>query len=234
LNRRSSLRRAAPLGALALGLIALGGCGGGSGSTSSTTAAQAPARTATSESSPSGGQSGGSSGGAETSANRSAKESASSNGSGASESSSNQPSKQTPEASIEGYGSAAQGATKSQIANTALAFFRAMAAHDYAKLCAGILASNRASLQSFLKAEHKEAGGCPAALSTLLVHPGPEASKAAHGTVTGVRIKGDTAFVLFRPKGGVPSYFVLKREGGAWKAISLAPGTPLNPTAGAP
>jgi hypothetical protein len=107
-----------------------------------------------------------------------------------------------------------------------------MASSDYARICTGLLHSNREQLQAFLKAKHQQ-GGCPAILKTLI--PSSEtavARKAAAGAVTSVRVKGDTAFVIFRPKGGKPSYFVLRREGGTWKAISLVPGTPLNPLAG--
>lgn len=105
-----------------------------------------------------------------------------------------------------------------------------MASSDYAKLCNGLLRSNREQLQVFLKAKHQH-GGCPTVLKTLI--PPSEtavARKAAKGAITGVRIKGDTAFVLFRPSGGPASYFVMKRENGEWKAISLAPGAPLNPS----
>jgi hypothetical protein len=133
--------------------------------------------------------------------------------------------------SIEGYGAAAQGAEKAEVAKAAFSFFAAMAASEYPDLCAGLAASNREQLQAFTKAKRQK-GGCPAVLKTLISNRGaPEARKAAAGTLTAVRVKGSTAFVLFRPQGGVPSYFVLKREGGAWRAIGLAPGTPLSPTA---
>ncbi len=129
--------------------------------------------------------------------------------------------------SIQTYGSSAPSALKGSLAATAFSFFRAMAASDYAKVCAGLAASNRKGLEAFLKAKHQR-GGCPAILKTLISTRGvPEARKAAAGKLTSVRVKGDTAFVLFQPKGGPPSYFVMKRERGAWKAISLAPGTPL-------
>ena len=107
-----------------------------------------------------------------------------------------------------------------------------MAASDYAKVCDGLSASNRKELQAFTKAKPK-LSGCPSVLKTLISTRGvPEALKAAAGTLTAVRVKGDTAFVIFRPKGGKTSYFVMKREGGAWKAIGLSTGTPLNPLAG--
>jgi hypothetical protein len=141
-------------------------------------------------------------------------------------------SSETPENSIKDYGTAASSVLKGTLAATAFSFFKAMAASDYAKICAGLSASNRAQLEAFDKAKHEKLA-CPALLKMLIGTRGaPEARKAAAGALTSVRVKGSTAFVIFKPKGGAPSYFVLKREGSAWKAISLAPGSPLNPTAG--
>jgi hypothetical protein len=142
------------------------------------------------------------------------------------------PSSQTPENSIKTYGSAASAAQKSALAATAFSFFRAMAASNYAGICAAVSASNRKELEAFDKAKHEKLG-CPALLKKLISTRGaPEARKAAAGKLISVRVKGPTAFVIFKPKGGVPSYFVLKREGSAWRAISLEPGAPLNPVAG--
>jgi hypothetical protein len=141
-------------------------------------------------------------------------------------------SSQTPENSIKGYGSAAGSGEKAAISATAFSFFKAIAASDYAKLCDLLSASNRTQLQAFDKVKQKKLG-CPVLLKELISTRGaPEARRAAAGKLISVRVKGSTAFVIFKPKGGVPSYFVLKREGSAWKAISLAPGSPLNPTAG--
>jgi hypothetical protein len=101
---------------------------------------------------------------------------------------------------------------------------------DYARVCADLTAANRKQLQSF-GAGKGGSGGCTAALKALLDPAvAAEARKAADAAVTSVRIKGGTAFVLFTPKGGMRSYFVMKEEGGGWKAIGLAPATPVNPT----
>ena len=138
-------------------------------------------------------------------------------------------SSQTPENSIKDYGSAASSAEKAALASAAFSFFKAMAASDYQKICTDISASNRKEMAAFSKAKPK-LNSCPAVLKTLIGTRGvPEAKKAAAGRLISVRVKGPTAFVIFAPKGGKPSYFVLKREAGAWKAISLAPGSPLNP-----
>ena len=212
------------LTALALaGVIALAaaGCGSSSSSSTSTAATASPATTATqgSASTPSTTtQSGGATTPTQTTT-----------GGGGSSSSG---SSETPESSIENYGTAASSALKGTLAATAFSFFKAMATSDYAKICAGLSASNVQELQAFLRAKHQNEGGCVRVLRTVVPRVSAEARKAAAGTLTSVRVKGDTAFVIFKPKGGKASYFVLKREGSAWKAISLAPGTPLNPVAG--
>jgi hypothetical protein len=67
-------------------------------------------------------------------------------------------------------------------------------------------------------------------LGTLLTSASSsEAKKAAAATVSRVRINDGTAFVLFQPRGGKPSYFVMKEEDGAWKATSISVGAPLHP-----
>ena len=140
------------------------------------------------------------------------------------------PKESSPGSSITGYGTAAGGSARAAVLAAAHSFFTAMAGGDHARLCAGLTAVNREQVAAFTKGKHP--GGCAAALKALLVPAAAtEARKAAAAAVTSVRIKGGTAFVLFRPKGGVPSYFVMKEEGGAWKAIGLAPGTPIDPTA---
>lgn len=128
--------------------------------------------------------------------------------------------------SIQTYGSAATGADKTALAGAAFSFFRALAAGDYTKVCAGLLSADRQQFQA-VKIKNGQ-GGCATDLKRLVPPTAAaEARKAASGTLSSVRIKGDTAFVLFRPAGGKPSYFVMKREGGSWKALSVAPGTPL-------
>ncbi|HVC06925.1 MAG TPA: hypothetical protein VND98_04995 [Solirubrobacterales bacterium] len=141
-------------------------------------------------------------------------------------------SSQTPEKSIKTYGSAASTGEAATISAGAFSFFRAMASSDYAKLCQSLPASNRKQMQAFVKAK-KQNGSCPAILKTLIATRGvPAARKAAAGRLISVRVKGTTAFVIFKPRNGGPSYFVMRREGSAWKASSLEPGTPLNPLAG--
>ncbi|HVC05965.1 MAG TPA: hypothetical protein VND98_00030 [Solirubrobacterales bacterium] len=197
----------------ALALLAAG-CGSGSSSTT-TTSTTAPSATTPPTTTPT----------QTTTTNGSSSEQSTQSTPGGSSSS------QTPENSIKTYGSAASAAEKAAISATAFSFFKAMATSNYAKLCTGLSASNKKELEAFDKVKHKKLA-CSALLKELISTRGaPEARKAATGKLISVRVKGPTAFVIFKPTGGTTSYFVLKREGSAWKAISLAPGSPLNPVA---
>lgn len=199
-----------PATAAALAVI-VAGCG----SSSSSTTATAPQGTTATQSAPSTPSQAATTTGSNSENNRQ----------GSSEETSSSP--MTPENSIKTYGWPAASALKGALAATAFSFLKAIAHSDYPKLCAGLSASNRKELETFDKGNHK-VDGCPAILKTLIAGRGvSEARKAAAGKLISVRVKGDTSFVLFSPKGGKPSYFVLRREGSAWKAISLAPGTPL-------
>lgn len=128
------------------------------------------------------------------------------------------------------YGFAAAPAERSAVSAAAVGFFAALASHNYATVCAGLGAGMRAQLQGFLKLKHVQGNGCSGVLEKLLVSPriSATAGRAAKAAVSSVRIKGTTAFVLFRPAGGPRSFFVMKREKGAWKATSLVPGIPLS------
>jgi hypothetical protein len=113
-------------------------------------------------------------------------------------------------------------------------FLRAMANDDYAAICAGISASNRAGLEQLTKLKKEAGTDCPSLLKTLLVGPNSEARKAAEGTVYQVRVEGENAFILFTPLGGTASYFVMKRDPDGWKSTSLGVGTPFDPSSQLP
>jgi hypothetical protein len=137
------------------------------------------------------------------------------------------------DSSIQRYGGAAEGSEKAAVIAGAHGFLAAMASADYAGMCAHLAAGNRRELEAFGEGQSSSSAGCAAALKTLL-SPGvaKEARAAAAAPITSVRIKGDTAFAIFTPKGGPASFLVVKREGDSWKSISVTPGTPLEPTAG--
>jgi hypothetical protein len=109
-------------------------------------------------------------------------------------------------------------------------FLHALGAHDYAGVCAGLAASNLKQLAQIRQYQHQGPASCGSQLNTFLTTAAAAEAKAAlAGQISKVRIGKGNAFVLFRPQGGKVSYFVMKEEGGAWKATSLAPGTPLYP-----
>jgi hypothetical protein len=131
--------------------------------------------------------------------------------------------------SIQEYGSEAGGSENEEVVAAMRSFFSAMAAPHYTEVCAGIGAAYRESLARLAKLKHT-GSSCASLLGTLLTaSAASEAKKAAGATVSRVRVKDGTAFVLFRPPGGKLSYFVMKEEDGAWKATSISVGSPLNP-----
>jgi hypothetical protein len=204
-----------------LALTALG-CGGGSSSTSTTaasTAATAPGATTT----------------AKAPAAKAKAPAAKAQGRSASTKPKPQPSIAEEEAapgdhSIQEYGSEAEGSESEAVLLSMHSFLTALAGSDYAKVCSGLLASNREQLAQFTKSSPGAPKSCPAVLGVVLSPAAAaEAKRAAAGTVSKVRIGEGTAFVLFRPKGGKLSYFVMKEEGGAWKSTSLTAGSPLVP-----
>jgi len=111
------------------------------------------------------------------------------------------------------------------------AFLRAMASRDYAAICEGLSESNRGQLEQLAKLKKELGSGCPAILEKVLVGPTSEAKAAAEGTVYQVRVEGENAFVMFTPRGGTASYFVMKHDPDGWKSTSISPGVPFNPSA---
>jgi len=131
--------------------------------------------------------------------------------------------------SIQNYGAEAGGEEKAAVLAAMRSFIAALASSDYARACAALPAANREQMQQFFKAQH-HGGSCAAVLAKLLSPAATtEAKKALGATISKVRVGEGNAFVLFRPAGGKLSYFVMKEEGGAWKATSLAAGSPLYP-----
>jgi hypothetical protein len=121
--------------------------------------------------------------------------------------------------SIREYGAEA-GAKASAPTAAMRSFFTAIATGNHGAVCAGLAASNRELLGQTGPVKRGAADGCARTLGRLL-NPaaGAEARRAAKAPITTVRIMGDTAFVLFTPEEGKPSFAVMKEEAGAWKAI---------------
>jgi hypothetical protein len=134
--------------------------------------------------------------------------------------------------SIQQYGDEAGGSEKSEVVAAMHSFIRAFGAGDYKTVCEEASSALREQTEAYAQAQKTAGPSCPELLSKLL--RGSEAGKAKRAleaVVTHVRIKEDSAFVLFKPAGEPVSYFVLVREDGDWKATSFGIGTPLVPPA---
>lgn len=132
--------------------------------------------------------------------------------------------------SIQQFGNEASGSEKSEVLAAMHAFIRAFGAGNFSAVCKGAAASLREQTEAYAKAQKSGPASCPAFLSKLVQTTEPaKAKRALEALVTHVRIKGDSAFVLYKPAGEPVSYFVLVHEDDGWKATSLSIGTPLIP-----
>jgi hypothetical protein len=134
--------------------------------------------------------------------------------------------------SIQTYGEEAESSEEEEITTAMAAFLRAMANRDYPAICEGLSEANRGQLEQLAKLKKELGQDCPSILKAVLVGPTSEAQKAAEGTVYQVRVEGENAFVMFTPRGGTASYFVMKHDPDGWKSTSLSPGVPFNPQTG--
>lgn len=126
--------------------------------------------------------------------------------------------------SILDFGAEAEAEEAKAILSARRAFLRAMASSGYKNLCGDLAAKARMQLRQLLRIQHK-AGGCETAARRLLSDAAaPEARKALRAPVSRVRVRGAKAFVVFRPPGGKLSYFLLAKEEGAWRSLSLSAG----------
>ena len=129
---------------------------------------------------------------------------------------------QSAEASIEGFGEEAEGPEREEVEGTFHSYLGAIAEGDEQEACS-YLGKTVTETLSELAAKAKKPLSCPELLEALL---SPEAAEIAKGQdeskVTKVRIKGDTAFVVFHAPGAGLFQLNLAREGGEWKVTSLS------------
>jgi hypothetical protein len=126
------------------------------------------------------------------------------------------------EASIEGFGSEAEGSEREEVLAAFHAYLGAIAAKDYPAACSYLAARVDESLQQ-LAAKAKKPIDCPQLLEALL---SPQADQIARGQdegkITKVRVKGDTAFVVFHAPGARLYQLTMAREGEEWRVTSLS------------
>lgn len=125
------------------------------------------------------------------------------------------------EASIEDFGSEAEGSERAQILALFGAYLNALAEKDYATVCADLSAAVQSSLARFAGKGSK--GGCEAILPKLLAPTAARvATEQAEGKIAKVRVEDDRAFVVFKAPGAKLYQLTMVEEGGEWKAASVA------------
>ena len=134
--------------------------------------------------------------------------------------------------SIQTFGEEAESSEEKEITTAMASFLRAMANRDYNAVCEGLSEANRGQIEQLAKIKKELGTSCPEILKSVLVGSTEEAKKAAEGTVYQVRVEGENAFVMFTPRGGTASYFVMKHDPDGWKSTTLSSGVPFNPSAG--
>ena len=129
---------------------------------------------------------------------------------------------QNAEASIEGYGDEAEGSDREAVLSAFHAYFGALAQGDEQAACSRLGANVQRSLQS-LAAKSKKELSCAQLLELLLSPQAKQIAKGqANGKITKVRIKGDTAFIVFHAPGARLYQLTMVEEEGEWKATTLS------------
>jgi hypothetical protein len=132
------------------------------------------------------------------------------------------PKEENAEASIESFGEEVEGSEREEVLGAFHGYLGALAAGDEQGACSYLAANVQQSL-SQLAAKAKKPLDCPQLLEALLSPQADQIAKGQdEGEVVKVRIKGETAFVVFHAPGARLYELTLVREGGEWKAISLS------------
>lgn len=121
------------------------------------------------------------------------------------------------EASIEGFGEEAEGASRAAVLGAFHGYLGALAAREYAGACSYLAAPVTESLSQLTRAKGKPL--CSKSLSLLLSPTAPRfAAQQDEGQITRVRVEDDRAFVVYRAPGAKLYELTMVKEGGAWKA----------------
>jgi hypothetical protein len=130
--------------------------------------------------------------------------------------------RQSGEASIEEFGSEASGSERERILDAFEGYLDAIAIDDAPTACANLSAAVKRSLEQLAK-EPLASRGCTAILPKLLSPSAPGlARRQANGMIVKVRAQGGHGFVLFHAPGAELYQLTMVREGGEWKAATVA------------
>lgn len=126
------------------------------------------------------------------------------------------------EKSIEGFGEEAKGSDRTALLSTFRDYLGALARRDYAVVCSRLAGRVQHSLDQLAEGR-RGALDCAEILPRLLA---PTAAAIARrqedGRVTKARVEGDRAFVVFHAPGARLYQLAMEREGGDWKATTVA------------
>lgn len=132
------------------------------------------------------------------------------------------PKEENAEEGIEGYGEEAEGSEREEVEGAFHGYLGAIAQGDEQGACSYLSARVTESLQQFAAKAKKEIS-CPQLLEALLSPQAEQIAKGqAEGTVTKIRVKGDSAFVVFHAPEARLFQLTLAEEGGEWKTTSLS------------
>lgn len=136
--------------------------------------------------------------------------------------------------SIPNFGSEAPASERARASAALSAFLRARAGRDWTQACSYLAATTRKQLETFTKASKGKIVGCGPVLAALST--GSAATRVTlAGGVAALRIKGNSAFALFRGPHNSKYVMPMLSEGGAWKVGRPAPiAYPLGSAAAAP
>jgi hypothetical protein len=125
------------------------------------------------------------------------------------------------EASIEDFGSEAEGSERESVLAGFTGYLNAIAAKDHAGACAALSATMQESLAQLTGKAAR--GSCVATLPKLLAPTAAQiAREQVNGRVVKVRIEGDQAFVVFHAPGAELFQQTMVAEEGEWKVTTLA------------
>jgi len=130
----------------------------------------------------------------------------------------------TGDPAVDEFGSEAEGSEREAIVQAARSYLRARARGDWARACRGLTTAAKQSIAGLLRASGRSNAGCPAAYEALQSSvPLPLRREAADSPVLEVRVRGDSAFYVFRTRANrVDTVLAMAREDGEWKAVTVA------------
>jgi hypothetical protein len=135
---------------------------------------------------------------------------------------SNEQAPESAEASIEGFGTEAEGTDRAELLAAFHGYLEALAHGDTRTACTYLSSRVKASLAELV--EGQKPPPCAEPLHTLLSSAAPEViGKMAKGEIKKIRVKKDLAFVVFHAPGARLYQLNLNREQGDWRVALVSP-----------